>query len=508
MPRQGEAPLGAGESSSVPGTAAIANAIFDATGVRFRAPPFTPEVVRAALNPLPPPDKSTPTEQGTPAHVLPQEAPWPQRRSVLARGTALALGLAGLALGLLGWRPTIAPVSTPAALVYNAATVEKGRLIAAAGDCLVCHTAEGGIPNAGGRALQTPFGTVYSTNLTPDAETGLGRWSFSAFQRAMREGISRDGHHLYPAFPYTSFAKMSDDDLTALYAWLMSQAPVHAPTPAAQMQFPFSVRPLMAVWNGLFHDPAPWQPDPTRSSEWNRGAYLVQGVGHCGACHSPRNALGAELTGPASLAGALVDGWEAPALTALSRAPVPWTAEQLYRYLRHGHSPEHGAATGPMAPVVRELSALPDADIRAMALYLASFNPPEPAPRRPAAAVVESARAQAPQPGAAQRLFEGACGACHHDGDGPRLLGANVPLALATPLHSEHPHNLLQVMVHGVRQPASTELGFMPAFGQALSDSQIIALTGYLRQRYAPGQPAWTGVAATLAEVKALQVRP
>lgn len=243
MPRQDEAPLGSGESSSVPGTAAIANAIFDATGVRFRAPPFTPEVVRAGLNPLgaaagqggaapagspAEPADVLPTLE-LPAPAVPATATWPRRRSHWARALALAAG--GLAMGaaLLGWRPAIAPVAqTAGASVYNAATIERGRLVAAAGDCVVCHTAPGGTPNAGGRAMDTPFGTVTTTNLTPDAQTGLGLWSFSAFQRAMREGISRDGKHLYPAFPYTSFAKMDDDDLTALYAWLMAQPPVRS----------------------------------------------------------------------------------------------------------------------------------------------------------------------------------------------------------------------------------------------------------------------------------------
>lgn len=528
MPRQDEAPLGSGESSSVPGTAAIANAIFDATGVRFRAPPFTPEVVRAGLNPLGAaagqggagaapagspvePADVLPTLE-LPAPAVPATATWPRRRSPWARALALAAG--GLAMGaaLLGWRPAIAPVAqTAGASVYNAATIERGRLVAAAGDCVVCHTAPGGVPNAGGRAMDTPFGTVYTTNLTPDAQTGLGQWSFSAFQRAMREGISRDGKHLYPAFPYTSFAKMDDDDLTALYAWLMAQPPVRAEVPATQLAFPFSVRPLMAGWNALFHDATPWKPDPTRPPEWNRGAYLVQGAGHCGACHTPRNALGAEMGGAAFLSGALVDGWEAPALTGLSKAPVPWSTESLYSYLRKGHSPEHGSASGPMAPVVQELAKLPDEDIRAMATYLASFSAaPEPAAEAltKAQAAVARAAALAPQPGQAQRLFDGACAACHHDGNGPKLLGANVPLALNSNLHSDRPDNLLQVIVHGIREPASRELGFMPGFGDALSDAQIAELAGYMRQRYAPGRPAWSDVPAALARVRAGPAHP
>ncbi|RQO81710.1 molybdopterin cofactor-binding domain-containing protein [Acidovorax sp. FJL06] len=529
MPRQDEAPLGSGESSSVPGTAAIANAIFDATGVRFRAPPFTPEVVRAGLNPLPggagetAAGSSPSAEQAEvlptlalPAPAVPARAMWPAQRSPWARALALAAG--GLAMGaaLLGWRPSIAPVvQTAGASVYNAATIERGRLLAAAGDCVVCHTAPGGTPNAGGRAMDTPFGKVYTTNLTPDAETGIGQWSFSAFQRAMREGISRDGRHLYPAFPYTSFAKMGDDDLTALYAYLMAQPAVRSEVPKTELAFPFSVRPLMAGWNALFHDATPWKPDPTRPPEWNRGAYLVQGVGHCGACHTPRNALGAEQGGAAFLSGALVDGWEAPALTGLSKAPVPWSTESLYAYLRHGHSAQHGSASGPMAPVVRELAQLPDEDIRAMASYLASFHAAtEPAAdavqarEATALAAVAQAAALAPPPGPAQRLFNGACAACHHDGDGPKLLGVNIPLALNSNLHSDRPDNLLQAIVHGIREPAARDIGFMPAFGHALSDAQVTDLAHYLRQRYAPGRPAWRDVPEALARVRAGPAHP
>ncbi|WP_298213347.1 molybdopterin cofactor-binding domain-containing protein [Acidovorax sp.] len=528
MPRQDEAPLGAGESSSVPGTAAIANAIFDATGVRFRAPPFTPEVVRAGLNPLPDPvgdgGASSASAATTsladvlptlelPAPTVPATATWPRSRSPWARTLALVAG--GLAMGaaLLGWRPSIAPVAqTAGASVYNAATIERGRQLAVAGDCVVCHTAPGGTPNAGGRGMPTPFGTIYTTNLTPDAETGIGQWSFSAFQRAMREGISRDGKHLYPAFPYTSFTKMSDDDLTALYAYLMAQPAVRAKVPTTQLAFPFSVRPLMAGWNALFHDATPWTPDPTRPPEWNRGAYLVQGVGHCGACHTPRNALGAEQGGAAFLSGAFIDGWEAPALTGLAKAPVPWSAESLYRYLRHGHSAQHGSASGPMAPVVRELAHLPDGDIRAMASYLASFNattePAADAAQARATAAVAQAAALAPPPGPAQRLFNGACAACHHDGDGPRLLGVNIPLALNSNLHSDRPDNLLQVIVHGIREPAARDIGFMPAFGHALSDAQITELAGYMRQRYAPGRPVWNDVPEALARVRAGPAHP
>ncbi len=502
MARPGEPPLGAGESSSVPGTAAIANAIFDATGVRFRQPPFTPEVVRAALNPST--ADPQPVRVAQPERDVPVNTPWPRRMPAWSRAGALLAGVLGTVAALAGWRPAIAPVAQSSTAIYTAATIERGRQVAGAGDCVVCHTAPGGQPNVGGRAMDTPFGKIYSTNITPDPHTGIGQWSFSAFQRSMREGISRDGRHLYPAFPYTAFAKITDDDLMALYAYLMTQPAVRHEPPATELAFPFNVRPLMSAWNGLFHDAKPFTPQPQQSAEWNRGAYLVNGVGHCGSCHTPRNAFGAEQGGKAFLGGAMVDGWEAPGLTSLSLSPVPWSADELYRYLRTGHTQHHGVAAGPMAPVVKELAVLPDEDIRAMATYLAAFNTPAPDEQALAQSLVAQAAAtQSQLLGTGQRLFQGACSACHHDGDGPRLLGVNLPLALNTNLHSDRPDNLLRVILEGVRDPASRDIGFMPAFKYALGDAQVAELAGYMRQRYAPGKPQWADLPAAVARVRA-----
>ena len=509
MPRPGEPPLGAGESSSVPGTAAIANAIFDATGVRFRQPPFTPEVVRAALNPnlTPTPADEVKGPQLALQAPPPATALWPRRLGWKSRSAAVLGGLLGLVAALAGWRSALPPAGQGVGTVYTQATIERGRQLAAAGNCAGCHTAPGGMPNAGGLAMQTPFGRVFTTNLTPDAQTGLGLWTYAAFERAMREGISRDGRHLYPAFPFTSFAKTSDQDLTAIYAYLMAQPAVSAPTPPAEMTFPFSVRPLMAAWNGLFHDAKPFVPEPGQSAEWNRGAYLVNGLGHCSACHTPRNALGAEIGGKAFLAGAMVDGWEAPALTSLSRAPVPWTQNELYRYLRQGHTEAHGVAAGPMGDVVKELRHLPDADVQAMARYLASFNAAVSDKDITAQARQVVLSAQQAEPGLrneGQRLFNGACASCHHDGEGPRLLGVNTPLALNTNLHSTRPDNLIRNILDGIRSPASADIGFMPAFRHSLSDEQIAALAGYMRSRYAPGQPAWPDLAQAVSRARAL----
>jgi nicotinate dehydrogenase subunit B len=497
MPRPGEPPLGAGESSSVPGTAAIANAIFDATGVRFRQPPFTPELVRAALNPLPAPEGSAAQAPTTtappalpaarpsppPARELPPDARPPRGRAWWARAAALAAGSVTAIAALLGWRPAIAPVNaTSTASLYTPETIERGRVLAALGNCAICHTAEGGQRNAGGRWMETPFGRVATTNLTPDPATGIGTWSFSAFQRAMREGISRDGHHLYPAFPYTSFAKTTDDDLQALYAYLMSQPAVSQATPEPEMRFPFNLRPLMAGWNALFHDPAPYQPEPAQSAIWNRGSYLVNGLGHCGACHTERNALGAEKRDKtAFLGGAMVDGWQAYPLTAKSPAPIPWNEQSLFDYLRRGYSREHGVATGPMAPVIQDLAALPDEDIRAMAHYLGTFNPPQGPATRTVAHVLASTAPAARPLTEGQRLFDQACGACHHAGDGPQTLGLNIPLGLSTKVNSADTTNLERIIREGLQHPVHRDAGFMAGFGGHLDERQTRLLVEHLR---------------------------
>jgi nicotinate dehydrogenase subunit B len=291
--------------------------------------------------------------------------------------------------------------------------------------------------------------------------------------------------------------------MMALYAYLMSQPAVASKPPDTSLSFPFNVRPLMGFWNALFHTESSYTPNPERSAEWNRGAELVNGLGHCGGCHTPRGWLGAELSQTAYLQGAMVDGWEAPALTALNRSPMPWTEEALFSYLRKGHSPNHGMAGGPMGEVVRELAVVPDADIRAMAVYLSSLNETRTAGASSASHLIQTAAAQAPPPSAAQRQFEGSCGSCHHDGEGPKLLGLNQPLALNSNLHSERPDNLIRIILEGVQRPASRDIGFMPGFAQSLTDTQIAELVGWMRARYAPQQPAWQNLTEAVARVRA-----
>ncbi|WP_158814552.1 molybdopterin cofactor-binding domain-containing protein, partial [Methylocapsa sp. S129] len=488
MDRQHEPPMGAGESASVPSAAAIVNAVYDATGVRFRELPLTPERVLAGL--------------GAPATKRPATPRRRRRFALFSTLGGLLVGLTGLATIAMPIRPSIAPIQRPDPSAYSAATIEQGRRLAALGACATCHTAPGGMAYAGGLALETPFGTVTTTNITPDPETGIGAWSYPAFERAMREGIHRDGSHLYPAFPYPSFAKTSDADLQALYAFLMSRPAVSHANAGTRLAFPFNIRPLMAGWNLLFNRPGVVEPDQARSALWNRGRYLVDGLGHCGACHSPRNALGAERGGASYLAGGLAEGWDAPALTRLSEAPLPWNEDELFAYLRTGSSHHHGAASGPMAPVIEELKTLPEADIRAMAVYLASFNDPLPFAEIETRAdgIVASTGSDAhPMTSGAARLYDGACASCHETGRGALTVSDAQPLGLSTKLVLQRPDNFVRVVLDGVEKSSH---GAMPGFGNVLDDRQLADLVRYARERFASEKPPWDGIEETIAHLR------
>jgi nicotinate dehydrogenase subunit B len=483
----------------LPLAAAISNAIYQATGLRLHAPPFNAQALQhAALT-------AAPTPALPYAFAIQQKKPSTWRRTA-AWTAALATAGAGMLLAALPWRGAIAPV-TPDLSVYSAGAIERGRLIAAASDCVVCHTAPGGQENAGGLAMDTPFGTIYSTNITPDPVNGIGTWSYQAFDRAMRHGISQDGSHLYPAFPYTSFAKFSDADMQALYAYMMTQPAVESAPPKTELSFPFNQRPMMAGWNMLFHDATPFEPDPSRTTLWNRGAYLVNGAGHCSACHTPRNAFGAEKTGFGQfLSGANIDEWDAPALNALTTGPLPWSKTELYTYLRTGHSARHGVAAGPMAPVIAGLSELNDHDILAMATYLTELPGSTTTTVSPTVSPDTAKVAALPEPDLAtmrgQGIYEGSCAACHDPGRGLPLFGVRPNLATNTNILATNPDNLIHVILQGITEPAQDNLGYMPGFAEALNDQQITDVVHYLRATYGADQPAWTNVASTVAALR------
>ncbi|WP_152223571.1 cytochrome c [Pseudomonas sp. SCB32] len=402
------------------------------------------------------------------------------------------------------WKPAIAPLSGAPAK-FSADEVARGERLVALGDCAVCHTAKGGPRNAGGLPLPTPFGTIYSTNLTPDRETGIGGWSYPAFERAMRHGVAQDGSYLYPAFPYTAFTRTSDEDLRAIYAYLMSQPAVKTDNPPTHLPFPYNQRILMAGWNLLFLRAGVYQNDAARDSQWNRGAYLAEGLGHCSACHTPRNALGAEKTGVAHFAGGQAEGWNAPALNRQSTAPIAWNRESLYDYFRHGYSAYHGVATGPMGPVVGDgLSVQSEDDLRALAHYMASHSAAGPTNTDQEQAQhlnQQSYGGLRPVAGSGARIFSGACMACHHDGDSPKLFGVRPSLALNTSVHDDSPDNLLRIILDGIHEPARGDLGYMPGFRHSLNDQQVADLASYLREQFAR-KPAWQNLAARSATLR------
>jgi mono/diheme cytochrome c family protein len=377
---------------------------------------------------------------------------------------------------------------------YDRAEVVRGAALAALGNCRTCHTADGGAAYAGGKPLQTPFGTIYSTNLTPDPETGIGRWSADDFRRAMHEGVSRRGRHLYPAFPYDHFTRVTDEDVAAIYAFVMTREPMRARRPPNRLVFPANVRPLLAVWKFLYFEPGRFVARAGQSAEWNRGAYLVEGLAHCGACHTPRNAAGAEKKDE-PLSGGEAEGWHAPALAAASRAPVPWTEQALYAYLRTGFDADHGLAAGPMAPVADSLATVPEADVRAIAVYLADLAG---APRAPITAA--SNRAASDDDAAGAIVFTGACATCHHANDG--IPGVRpVPLAVTSSVNDPSPRNALRIVSEGLRPDSGEPGAMMPAFASELTDAQIVAVVQYLRAHFSD-RPPWNDVDETLRRIR------
>src|SRR5882724_3654185 len=409
---------------------------------------------------------------------------------------SLAAIAAAMAIAAIVWRPAIAAIEPPAPQSFDSALVKRGRDLAAIGNCNDCHTVRDGGDFAGGLAVPTPFGTIYSSNITPDAETGIGRWSEAAFRRAMQSGVDRDGQHLYPTFPYDHFTHVSDDDDRALYAYLMTRPAVRAPARDNQLSFPFNQRVVVAGWKLLFLRHGSYQPEPAKAAEWNRGGYLVEGLAHCGACHTPRNSLGAEKARDA-FGGGDVDNWHAYAINRRSPAPVPWDADALFGYLRQGWHPDHGVARGPMAQVVRNLSAVPESDIRAIATYMADmFGAPTPDRKRrgdDALARAASRPAQAPPSGSSdvsgEAVYAAACATCHASERAPPYGG--IDLALSSAISSPDARNAANTLLMGIRPREGERSPIMPGFADSMTDEQIAALLTYLRARFSD-QPPWT----------------
>jgi mono/diheme cytochrome c family protein len=421
-------------------------------------------------------------------------------RSVIIGGVVAAFVIGGIVAAFaVAWRPAIAAIERPAPQSFAPDLVKRGRELAAIGNCNDCHTVRGGKNFAGGLPVPTPFGTIFSSNITPDPDSGIGRWSEAAFVRAMRSGVDREGRHLYPTFPYDHFTNVSDEDDSALYAYLMTREAVDAPARENQLSFPLNQRVVVAGWKLLFLHRGTYQPDPTKSAEWNRGAYLVEGLAHCGACHTPRNALGAERA-TASFAGGDVDNWKAYALNAQSPAPVPWDAAAVYAYLHRGWHPDHGTARGPMAEVVSNLSQVQHSDVRDIAIYMAGVLSPQPAERERQAAQAKSGSTTAAStdaPGAA--IYAAACATCHESGRSPPYGG--IKLGLSTAISAPDPRNLVNIVLSGVRPVAGERSPIMPGFANSMDDAQIAVLANYLRSRFSH-LAAWTDVEKTVEEAR------
>lgn len=432
------------------------------------------------------------------------------RRRLWIAAAGLAIAAFAVAAGIL-YEPAINPVPVPSPAGFDPQLVREGARVVALGDCVVCHTSQGGRPFAGGLPLATPFGTIYATNITPDADTGIGRWSEAAFARALRHGIARDGHQLYPAFPYVHFTRMPEHDISAAYAYLMSREPVRATTPANQLVFPLNFRPLVAFWNVLFLRPGPREPDASHDAVWNRGKLLVDGLGHCASCHSPLNAIGGEKAGRA-FDGGIVDGWEAPPLNALSEAVRPWSEAQLVEYLRTGRASEHGAAAGPMLPVTRDLARVPTEDVQAIATYLLSIQK-TPAPTASTEATANATTdttaaitpaSSHPTTPAEQRgavLFNASCAQCHGPASPMQTIGERPTLAFSTAVNAATPRNAIQMMLNGIAWHGEDAINYMPAFSGLYDDRQIADLAAYLRGAYS-AKPAWPDAAPLVAGLR------
>jgi mono/diheme cytochrome c family protein len=376
----------------------------------------------------------------------------------------------------------------------SAETIAHGQALTVIGDCASCHTADPAKPFAGGKAIDTPFGTIYSANLTPDPDTGIGKWSDEDFRRAMREGVSPTGAHYYPAFPYPYFTKLTRQDLAAIRAYLGTLTPVGNAAPPPALRWPLNYRVVMRGWDWLFFRPGIFQPDQQKSTEWNRGGYLVTGLAHCGACHTPKNVFGGDRHGHA-FGGGLIGGWFAPRLDGAERSGLKsWSVDDIVEYLQSGRN-GRSHADGPMAEVVVASTALmSDADVRAIAVYLKDLpgGPAEPNVLAPAPAQLADG----------EKVYKGACIACHEaDGSGaPRIY---PPLPGNAGLQSAIPDSTLRIILDGAQTlttPRAPNPGSMPAYAGKLSDQEIADVATYIRNSW--GNSASAVTAAQVAKAR------
>ncbi|HEX3432246.1 MAG TPA: cytochrome c [Rhizomicrobium sp.] len=378
------------------------------------------------------------------------------------------------------------PTGVPASLA-NASVVKRGEYLTRAADCISCHTAKGGREFAGGFAFTLPFGTIWSTNITPDRETGIGNYSDADFLNAVHRGIRRDGRPLYPAMPFTSYSTMTDADALAIKAYLFSLAPVHAPHRSNTLAFPFNHRRLVAVWSWLFNADRRYEPNADRSAEWNRGAYLAEALAHCGECHTPRT-LALSVDNRRKFAGAITGGWRAWNITPDRGTGIgAWSDAGVYNYLAQGHATGHGTASGSMGEAVEYsfVDMTPD-DLRAIVTYLRAVAP-HSSPDLPAAlappAPASPKRGAVTADALGKHLFEGACAACH-GWTGQSAISPFATLTGARAVNDPGATNVAQIVISGTRRTTPAGAISMPAFGAAFTDAEIAAVANYVTARF------------------------
>ena len=444
----------------------------------------------------------------------------PKKRVGIVIGVIVVAGL--LVLAWLGLRPgplafaggkTVAlnqysaghPTSVPADF-QETDPVARGKYLTDAADCQACHTVEGGQPFAGGRPFDTPFGTLYSPNITPDKDTGIGTWSDADFLKAVHEGVAKDGTRLYPAFPYAAYTYLTDDDVLAIKAYLFTQTAVKNTAPEGKLSWPFNQRWLMAIWSGLYNPNHRFEPVADRSPEWNRGAYLVEGLGHCGDCHTPRTALQA-LDNRKKFGGGMAEGWRAYNLSSDKESGIgTWTQQDLVNYLTTGHSLDRGSAFGPMAEAVHlSFARMTSSDIKAIAEYIRSVpavdSPDLPAPKLQAASSDPSSSVGvATLDPKGKQIFDGVCSGCH-GWTGVNPLVPHSTLTGTRAVNDPTATNVAQAILNGAdkRLPSDGSVA-MPAFGDGYSDRDIAAVSNYVVARFGA-----QGSAITAEQVKKLR---
>jgi mono/diheme cytochrome c family protein len=394
------------------------------------------------------------------------------------------------------------PTGVPASLA-KASLIERGEYLAHAADCMVCHSKPGGAEYSGGLAFKLPFGTLYSTNITPDKETGIGNYSDQDFLNAVHRGSRRDGARLYPAMPYTSYSSITDADALAIKAYLFSLAPVRATPPDNTLMFPFNQRWAMIFWSAVFNRDERFAPNPGKSPEWNRGAYLAEALAHCGECHTPRN-LGFALDNRNKFAGALTAGWRAFNITSDKATGLGnWSDDDLVAYLSVGHATGHGTASGPMGEAVdQSFSKLEPEDIRALATFVRSV-PAIASPDLPAT-LAPPAPASPKQGGdiadiTGKRVFEGACVSCH-GWSGESAISPMATLTGAWAVNDPGATNVAQIVISGTKRHTPEGAVSMPAFGTSHSDTEIAAVANYVTARF--GSKGSRISAAEVAELR------